>query len=65
MGQSKKQTTSRMDEEIWTPEQAAVYLKVSTKTIIRRIKDKTIPGKRIGMKWRIVRTELDKSLLAG
>lgn len=47
-----------------TVEQAADYLQVSTKTILRRIRDGSLNAHRIGRIWRIRSEELEAFITA-
>ena len=39
---------------------AARYLRVSTETVRRKLRDHSIRGKRVGRNWRIMRSALDE-----
>lgn len=49
-----------MSDEILTVSQAAEYLQVCDKTILRLIKTKKITASKIGNRWRIKNSEIDK-----
>jgi excisionase family DNA binding protein len=44
----------------FTLQQAGEMLQISAKTVQRRCEDGTIKGTKIGIKWRISKTALDK-----
>lgn len=46
-------------DELYTVDQAAEYLKVSTKTIRRLIKAKKIVASKVGGAWRIKRQDIE------
>jgi excisionase family DNA binding protein len=46
-------------EEILTITEAAEYLKVSTRTLARLIRDKRVPAKKVGRQWRFSRVALE------
>ncbi len=49
-------------DELYTVEQAAIYLKVSTKTIRRLIKNEKIIASKVGGRWRIKKSDIEKYL---
>lgn len=49
-----------MSDEMLTVSQAADYLKVCDKTILRLIKTKKIIASKVGNRWRIRNTDIDK-----
>jgi excisionase family DNA binding protein len=51
-----------MDEEILTIAQVAVLLKLHPRTIYKLAKKRIIPARRVGKKWRFLRSELMKFL---
>ena len=46
------------DDELWTVEDAARYLKVSTKIVRREAAAGRLPGRKIGREWRFTRAGL-------
>ncbi|MBE5887059.1 MAG: helix-turn-helix domain-containing protein [Lachnospiraceae bacterium] len=46
-------------DELYTVEQAAIYLKVSTKTIRRLIKNEKIIASKVGGRWRIKKSDIE------
>jgi excisionase family DNA binding protein len=48
----------REDEEVLTADEAALLLRVSTKTILALARQGTIPGEKVGRAWRFVRSDL-------
>jgi excisionase family DNA binding protein len=48
-----------MEETLFTVDQAADYLKLHPKTILRLIREERLRGKRIGKSYRIHRADLD------
>ena len=46
------------DAEILTLKQAAAYLQVSERTILRMLKEGRMPGRQVGSQWRFDRTQL-------
>lgn len=61
----RKKGTDLTKLEWFTLQQAGEVLQLSAKTVQRRCEDKTIQATRIGIKWRIPRTSLDKLAQAG
>lgn len=49
-------------DELYTVEQAAIYLKVSTKTIRRLIKSGKIIASKVGGRWRIKNSDIEEYL---
>lgn len=49
-----------MSDEMLTVSQAAKYLKVCDKTILRLINTKKITASKVGNRWRIKNTDIDK-----
>lgn len=49
-----------MSDEILTVSQAAEYLQVCDKTILRLIKSKKITASKVGNRWRIKNSDIDK-----
>jgi len=46
------------DDEILTADEAAVLLKVSSKTVLKLARDGDLPAQKIGRSWRFSRSEL-------
>ena len=44
--------------EMMNPEQAAGYLQVSKAVIYKRLRNKQLPGLKVGHEWRIPKSEL-------
>ncbi len=49
-------------KEIMTPREAAEYLSVHVRTIYRLVKNREIPGRKIGGSWRFKKDALDEWL---
>lgn len=49
-------------DELYTVEQTATYLKVSTKTIRRLIKSEKIIASKVGGRWRIKKSDIEEYL---
>jgi excisionase family DNA binding protein len=49
-------------KEIMTPREAAEYLSVHVRTIYRLVKNREIPGRKIGGSWRFKKNALDEWL---
>jgi excisionase family DNA binding protein len=61
--ESKNETLQpRLTTDVLTLSQVAKILQLSTQTVRRRFEDGTIPGKKIGIKWRCTRKSLDAYL---
>lgn len=45
-------------DEVLTPDEAALLLKVSKKTLLRHARDGKVPGTKLGRMWRFCRSEL-------
>ena len=45
-------------DEVLTPDEAALLLKVSKKTLLRHAREGEIPGTKLGRVWRFRRSEL-------
>jgi excisionase family DNA binding protein len=43
---------------VLTADEAAVLLRVSTKTVLALARDGTLPGEKVGRAWRFVRDDL-------
>lgn len=50
----------RLEQDFYTPQEAADLLKVNVETIRRRIKDKTLKANKMGNRYRISREDLQK-----
>jgi excisionase family DNA binding protein len=46
------------DTEVLTTEEAAEFLRVSTKTILALARQGDLPGEKVGRAWRFLRAEL-------
>lgn len=46
------------DKEVLTAEEAALLLRVSTKTILALARAGVLPGEKVGRAWRFVRADL-------
>jgi excisionase family DNA binding protein len=44
--------------EVLTAQEAAVLLRVSTKTVLALARDGSLPGEKVGRAWRFVRADL-------
>lgn len=44
---------------LMTLKETAVYLRISTLTAYRMVKDRTLPAVKIGGQWKIIREKLD------
>ncbi|WP_371417196.1 helix-turn-helix domain-containing protein [Granulicella sp. L60] len=53
---------ARMRGEVLTPREACEVVRISYPTMMRRLKDGTIPGKKIGSVYRISRKALEAYL---
>ena len=49
-------------EQIFTPEEAARYLRVHSQTVYRRLRAGKLPGAKVGDQWRIRKADLDQHL---
>ena len=45
-------------DEVLTPDEAAVFLKVSTKTVLRHARSGHLPAAKVGRSWRFRRSQL-------
>ena len=50
------------DDPIMTPKEAAKYFRISVATLLRKSRESTIPGFRVGEAWRYRKSELDERL---
>lgn len=55
--------TANQKEELLTAQEASKYLKVSTRTLYRHIREHQIPALKLGREWRFIKSELDKWLM--
>lgn len=46
------------DAEVLTADEAAHFLRVSTKTILALAREGVLPGEKVGRAWRFVRADL-------
>ena len=53
-----------MNDEIFTVAQAASYLKVAEKTVLRMIKGQRLLASQVGRNWRIKLSDIDAYLVA-
>lgn len=60
MATENKRMAARSNGDILTVLEVADLLQLSQATIRRKFDDHTIPAKKIGTKWRCLRSELDK-----
>ncbi len=49
-------------KEVLTPREAAEYLSVHVRTIYRLVKNREIPGRKVGGSWRFKKDALDEWL---
>jgi len=49
-------------KEIMTPHEAAEYLKLNVRTIYRLVKNGSLPGHKVGRRWRFKKDVLEKWL---
>ena len=47
-------------EEILTPEEVAVLLRIDKETVYRNLRHGRLPGVKVGGKWRTRRVDLDR-----
>ncbi len=64
LGQAATEIRTMPDTDVLSPEAAAAYTGLSLATIRRRLRDGTLPARRIGRLWRLSRPALD-AFLAG
>jgi excisionase family DNA binding protein len=62
MTQISQRVQERMNGEVLDPIEVAVFLKFSTRKVVRLLKKNELPGKKIGGQWRIRRIDLDTFL---
>jgi excisionase family DNA binding protein len=46
-------------EPLQTPEEAAAYLRIHSKTVTRMARNRQLPGIRLGKHWRFRKSDLD------
>jgi excisionase family DNA binding protein len=46
--------------DILTNDEAAIFLRVSTRTLFRLVQSKKVPAKKVGGRWRFSRAALEK-----
>lgn len=46
------------DTEVLTASEAALFLRVSTKTVLALAREGALPGEKVGRAWRFVRSDL-------
>ncbi len=54
---SEQQVADAADE-VMTPAEAAAFLKVSQKTVLRHARSGDLPGAKVGRSWRFCRSQL-------
>lgn len=47
---------------ILSPEQVAKYLQIHLQTVYRNLRQKRLPGNKVGRQWRIRKSDLDRFL---
>ncbi len=52
-------------DEVLTPDEAALFLKVSKKTVLRQARLGELPAGKVGRAWRFRRSELLEFLTSG
>jgi excisionase family DNA binding protein len=57
--------TSEAEDEVLTADEAADFLKMSKKTLLRHVRQGIVPGARVGRVWRFRRSQLLALLSAG
>lgn len=50
--------TNYENKEVFNPEEAAQWLRVSSQTVYRLLRAGKLPGKKIGQQWRIHKNDL-------
>lgn len=60
MVQENKRLSARSKGEVLTTREVAELLQLSEPSVKRRFEDGTIPAKKIGTKWRCLRSSVDK-----
>ncbi len=56
------QKEANLMENVLTPREAAEYLKIHVRTIYRLVKNREIPGRKVGGSWRFKREDLEEWL---
>ncbi len=56
---------SEKHDEVMTPDEAALFLKVSKKTVLRQARLGELPAGKVGRAWRFRRSELLDFLTSG
>lgn len=46
------------EHEVLTTDEAAAFLRVSTKTVLALAREGTLPGEKVGRAWRFLRTDV-------
>jgi excisionase family DNA binding protein len=54
--------TTDLKNELLTVAETCRYLKVSPRTLYRYIRDRRLPGFKLGKEWRFTRTDLEQWL---
>ncbi len=54
--------TTDLKNELLTVTETCRYLKVSPRTLYRYIRDRRLPGFKLGKEWRFARTDLEQWL---
>lgn len=49
-------------DTIWSPEEAAAYLRVHPQTVYRRLQAGKMPGAKVGKVWRLRKSDVDDYL---
>jgi excisionase family DNA binding protein len=47
-----------MADEVLTIDEAAIFLKMASKTVRKMLKEGTLPGRQVGRQWRITKRSL-------
>jgi excisionase family DNA binding protein len=50
------------DDEVFTTDEAAQYLKISKTTLLNHIHERKIKAKKVGRSWRILQSEIYRFL---
>ena len=62
---TKKAESPMADNNVLTAKEAAAYLRITTRTLYRLVRDRIIPASRIGRAmWRLNRTDLENYVRA-
>ena len=54
-----------MTRPLLTPDEAGLRLKLSKQTVLRRLRDGTLPGVKVGDTWRVDADKLEAFIEAG